>query len=205
MGNTVVSSPSIVCNLPRMEIDRHRDKLAAAAAFFAANTQYCGLTKLCKLLYFLDFIHFRQTGRTVTGLEYRAWPMGPVPVDFWKEVHEGLKPPLSAALTATKIVDEENPRRFTKIQRTSSSYEQYLTKREKKILSELAEVYREATAEMMIDVTHLKNKPWDKILKQHGHNAVIPPELACDGSTPDQLHPDELAARVAEFAERVAH
>jgi uncharacterized phage-associated protein len=63
-----------------MEIDRQREKLAAA--FFAANTKYCGVTKLCKLLYFLDFIHYRQTGRTVTGLEYRAWPKGPVPVAF---------------------------------------------------------------------------------------------------------------------------
>jgi hypothetical protein len=58
---------------------------------------------------------------------------------------------------------------------------------------------------MMVDVTHLKNPPWDKVMREQGRDAVIPPHLARDGFTPDQLHPDELAARVAEFAERAAH
>jgi hypothetical protein len=27
----------------------------------------------------VDFTHFRETGRSVTGLDYQAWKMGPVP------------------------------------------------------------------------------------------------------------------------------
>jgi len=38
--------------------------------------------KLFKLLYFLDFVHFKNYGTTVTGMEYSAWKMGPVPESF---------------------------------------------------------------------------------------------------------------------------
>ena len=65
-----------------------REKLINAIVFFAKNTKYCGKIKLIKLLYFLDFELFRQTGRNVTGLDYRAWKMGPVPTDFYQEWDE---------------------------------------------------------------------------------------------------------------------
>jgi uncharacterized phage-associated protein len=144
---------------------------------------------------------FRQTGRTVTGLEYRAWKMGPVPVAFWQEMKNGLEAPLNLAINTKPIVEEENPKRFTQITRGAKSFEHFLTKREKQILSMLSETYRDATAEMMVDVTHLKNKPWDKVWREQGLGAVIPPEMSMDGSTSDQLSAGELTARLAESAE----
>src|SRR4029077_2080417 len=47
----------------------------------------CAYKRRCahELLHFLGFEHFRQTGRTVTGSLYSAWPMGPVPDDLWHE------------------------------------------------------------------------------------------------------------------------
>ncbi|MFC1858011.1 Panacea domain-containing protein [Thermodesulfobacteriota bacterium] len=44
-----------------------------------------------KLLYFLDFIHFKHTGKSVTGLDYYAWQMGPVPRDLYEEISGGNK------------------------------------------------------------------------------------------------------------------
>ncbi|WP_217994559.1 Panacea domain-containing protein [Rodentibacter caecimuris] len=38
------------------------------------------------MLYFLDFEHYKQVGRSVTGLDYSAWKMGPVPVDLHEEI-----------------------------------------------------------------------------------------------------------------------
>jgi len=49
-----------------MLIGRERQKLIQACVYFAANTQGCGKVKLFKLLYLLDFAHFRETGRSVT-------------------------------------------------------------------------------------------------------------------------------------------
>ena len=48
-----------------MLISRNREKLINAIVYFAANTQHCGKVKLFKLLYLLDFAHFRETGRGV--------------------------------------------------------------------------------------------------------------------------------------------
>jgi len=44
-------------------ISRNREKLINAIVYFASNTQHCGKVKLFKLLYLLDFSHFRETGR----------------------------------------------------------------------------------------------------------------------------------------------
>src|SRR3972149_1376061 len=70
----------------RMLLSHEREKLINAIIFFADNTRFLGKTKLCKLLYFLDFGHFKETGRSVTGMDYYAWKMGPVPVDLYEEV-----------------------------------------------------------------------------------------------------------------------
>src|SRR5690606_9485166 len=64
---------------------RSREKLIEANLFFAKHTKYCGKLKLFKLLYLLDFRHFKETGRSVTGLEYQAWEKGPVPRDLYDE------------------------------------------------------------------------------------------------------------------------
>ncbi len=42
------------------------------------NNKYLGMTKLYKLLYYLDFISFRDHGKSVTGDIYRRLPYGPV-------------------------------------------------------------------------------------------------------------------------------
>ena len=71
-----------------MLISRNREKLINAVVYFASNTRHCGKVKLFKLLYLLDFAHFRETGRSVTGLDYRAWKMGPVPFELMQEWDE---------------------------------------------------------------------------------------------------------------------
>ena len=71
-----------------MLISRNREKLINAIVYFASNTRHCGKVKLFKLLYLLDFTHFRETGRNVTGLDYQAWKMGPVPLDLMQEWDE---------------------------------------------------------------------------------------------------------------------
>jgi hypothetical protein len=66
-------------------ISRNRQKLIQAAVYFASRTEGCGKVKLFKLLYLLDFAHFRETGQSVTGLDYVAWKLGPVPIEMAQE------------------------------------------------------------------------------------------------------------------------
>lgn len=52
-----------------MLTNHERQKLVEAVLYFATNVKKLGKVKLFKLLYFLDFEHFRDTGRSVTGMD----------------------------------------------------------------------------------------------------------------------------------------
>lgn len=69
-----------------MLTNHERQKLVEAVLYFATNVKKLGKVKLFKLLYFLDFEHFRDTGRSVTGMDYVAWKMGPVPEVLYSEL-----------------------------------------------------------------------------------------------------------------------
>src|SRR3990170_4026398 len=70
----------------------YREKLLQAILFFATNVHYPSKVKIFKLLFFLDFEHFNETGKSVTNLKYYAFPFGPVPGDLHDEIEE-LKVP----------------------------------------------------------------------------------------------------------------
>jgi len=64
----------------------HLNKIGFIVIFFANNTLKIGKKKLFKLMYFADFLHFRQTGKSLSGYEYKAWARGPVPTGFNKDL-----------------------------------------------------------------------------------------------------------------------
>ena len=48
----------------------------------SCNPDYNDKLKLNKLLFYSDYFHFKQTGKSITGLTYRAISYGPVPVNY---------------------------------------------------------------------------------------------------------------------------
>lgn len=176
-----------------MIITHHREKLINAIIYFAKHTKYCGKTKLLKLLYFLDFIHFKYTGRSVTGLEYFAWEKGPVPKDLFEEL-KNMKSDLKSAIN---IVPYEN---FQKIVPKQKFNGEYFTNREKKLFENLCLIFRDAKSEDMSEVAHLKNEPWDRTLKEKGPWQKIDYLLSIDGSE-DSLSVDEAKDRMEEISE----
>ena len=68
-----------------MLVTRHREKLLNALIYFSENVMNPSKTKYYKLLNYLDFMHFQRTGRSVTGLDYFAYPRGPLPKALSKE------------------------------------------------------------------------------------------------------------------------
>lgn len=140
-----------------------REKLLEAIVFFTQNTQRCGSIKLFKLLYFLDMLHFRETGRTVTGLQYTALPWGPVPTPLLEEFR-APKPDLAAKvkIVAPAADADETASKRTQITPTEKWADMYLTTREKRIAHELAEMFNEATADNMSEISHAKGGPWEK-------------------------------------------
>lgn len=177
-----------------MFISTTREKLVNTILFFAANTKYCGKVKLFKLLYLLDFAHFRETGRSVTGLDYRAWKMGPVPLELMQE-WEQLEPDLADAVTieprqvVNYVRDQVVPRR--------AFDDALFSKRELRLMQSLAEKYRDEMTKPLIGLTHAEFGPWDKIWDAgRGNNARIPYSLAVDDNDPNR---DAILAAAREY------
>lgn len=167
-----------------MLISHHREKLINAIVFFAENTRYCGKLKLIKLLYLLDFGHFRETGRSVTGLEYSAWKMGPVPVSFFEE-WDDVRPDLSAAIEIRPVRVINFVRETVRARAPFDAT--HFTKRELRLMKQLAERFRDDLSRPMVELTHEESGPWSAIWDDgRGQNERIPFTLAVPADAPDR-------------------
>lgn len=160
-----------------MLVQHEREKLIQAVIYFAQNTKFCGKVKLFKLLYFLDFEHYKTTGRSVTGLKYSAWKMGPVPTELFDEL-ESPEPDMAEALEISEIPTFRGNRMLSFKPLKAFSGDLF-TKREIKLLESLSHEYQDTKADDMIEATHLENLPWDQVYnKEASPRAEIPYEYA---------------------------
>lgn len=171
-----------------------REKLINAVVFFAVNTNHCGKIKLIKLLYLLDFEHFRLTGRSVTGLDYHAWTMGPVPTAFFEE-WDSLGADLAEAIEIRpeQVFDYERYRVVAKRDFDPSHF----SRRELRLMDALADRFRSDYSKPMVNVTHFERGPWSKIWNNgHGWLQPIPYTLAVPDSDP---HGEAVLDAAAEY------
>ena len=168
-----------------MLITREREKLCQAIVFFAKNTNKFGKIKLFKLLFFLDFEHFKATGRSVTGSRYDAWPNGPVPkflFDEWNDLGEDLSSCIEIATIPTL------KGRMQKVIPKVPFDPSHFSKRELRLMSGLAAQYRDTNSDDMIEETHLENRPWHQVYEVQGkHQDSIPYDLALNKGEADAM------------------
>lgn len=166
-----------------MLIIRDREKLFNAIIFFAEKTLCCGKTKLFKLLSFLDFEHYRETGRSITGLDYYAWRLGPVPVKLDEEFDEPSEEFEGyIGVVAEQVYDHQRQKVIPKKQFDPS----FFSRRELRLLDEIAARYKDYTAQQMIDATHRENIAWIKAFDEgRGYNNLIAYEDALRGENRD--------------------
>lgn len=186
----------------RLELSRcpvmlpsQREKLLHAIVYFVQNTKYCNKLKLFKLLFFLDFEIYRQTGRSTTGLRYSAWPKGPVPDELFNEF-ERPRADMTARMQV-QVAEEFDRLDITPRGAFDSGA---FTKRELREMDRLAETYRYAIGEQMIEATHTPGAPWHQVYVAQGkRQAPIPYALALDGRpgsvTSEQAEEIEVEAR----------
>lgn len=153
-----------------------------ATLFFAKNTKRINLGKLSKLLYLLDFTHFKQTGYPSVGLRYYAFEWGPVPREFWAEIKDGNVPEdFKGKLALIPKTDALPPYdREIEVRAIEKPNLSIFTPREIRILEDLAFIFKEARARDMSLVTHLPKEPWDITIKKGGKNKPIDYLLAID-------------------------
>lgn len=184
-----------------MIVSRDREKLINAIVYFLRGTNHCHTLKLFKLLNFSDFEHFRQTGRTIFGLEYRALPKGPVPTELLEEMKRGGAQDLKAAINLTEIKDDITGELKRRDLKPRIAFDvKWFTPRELKVLARIAEFFRDLKADDMSEFSHKNKKPWASVYQDgKGQGRLIPPELVFDAEPlmheEPRIDPDELEYR----------
>lgn len=160
-----------------MLIDHTREKLTNAIIYFRNEASARNRLKLYQFLYHLNFRHYAQTGRSVTGLEYFAWPEGSVAVELDGEIGALLE----------EMNGEFDPGVFTK--------------REMKLMREIVEEFRLFSAGETLNSARLPGDPWERIfVQQGGERQKIPFEYALTGADAD-----EVRAAAREHEEMIAN
>ncbi len=120
------------------------------------NNQYLGKTKLNKLLYYLDFISFRDTTKTVSGDSYVHQEYGPVPTHMDQVLTE-LKTKGIIETEAMPYKDGEMIR--FQIKKTDSLNENLFSKDQKILLKEICDEFGSWSTDKIVTQTHLE-APW---------------------------------------------
>lgn len=155
----------------------YRRKLLNAILYFVKKRgrKLTTITVLAKLLFYFDFEHFKETGYPAIGLRYYAFPWGPLPLDFWGEVKDGVVPPdFKGKLQITELQDEVDRSKHTLLFNTTANPDMdVFTPREQRILEQLAFIFKEASVKDIVTASHQRGTPWSKTVREKGEKALI--------------------------------
>lgn len=161
-----------------MLVTHHKEKAYNAITFFVNNTSTCNKKKLYKLLYILDFEHFEQTGRSVTGFDYFAWKMGPVPT----ELHEAIEyedPELREYFEIENVPMPTGYFDAVCLKNKVEFDEKLFSQRELKLMKSVAERFYDSSGKDLEDFTHRKGSPWFRVWEEEqNRQKEIPYEYA---------------------------
>lgn len=173
-----------------------KEKAFNAIIFFLEHTSMCNKKKTYKLLWCLDSEFFREIGRSVTGYQYFAWKMGPVPT----ELHEAIE---ACDPEFEEYFDIE--RTITKTYETITFIskkpfeEKYFSKKELELLHDIARRCDLMTGKEMEDLTHRPGTPWHRVWEVEGRKqAAIPYEYTLQGLSEEERETVSDIARERE-------
>ena len=146
-------------------------KFINCVLFFAQKTdpKKLGILKLNKLLYYIDFEHYKKYGRPILGDVYIRMEHGPVPSFSYSlfnmafrdkkddEVSKELRD--SIEIKSTKIQDFNINAIYPKKKELNSSL---FSKSELEIMKDVASKYASKTGTTMSRETHKEDTPWNK-------------------------------------------
>lgn len=139
------------------------EKTAQAVKYFSKELGGVFVTKMNKLLFYIDFIKYRREGFGITGLEYRAIKHGPVP-DGYGEVYSRAE--------GVEMEEFIYPNGTSGILLCSDSEPDMsvFSETEKEILREVCERFRNHSAGEISNESH-KEKGW---IECNEDKALIP-------------------------------
>ncbi|MDP3794878.1 MAG: Panacea domain-containing protein [Candidatus Sungbacteria bacterium] len=120
------------------------------------NNEYLHATKLNKLLYYLDFIHFRDHGKSVTGDTYIHKGYGPVP----SHVDEVLAKLKGEGTIDTETVPHNDAEMINFELKDESRFdESVFSPEQKELLKKICDEFGNWPTDKIVAQTHLE-APW---------------------------------------------
>jgi len=132
------------------------EKFTEMVVFFTEKLQPWK-TKLNKLLFYADFGTHKQSGYSISGVQYRAIPMGPVPNNF-NSIFEYLANNNDVDVYYTTFPDGGIGEQFIPNSKREFNSELF-TENELQILENIAERFKNTTTDEIIEISH-KEKAW---------------------------------------------
>jgi transcriptional regulator with XRE-family HTH domain/uncharacterized phage-associated protein len=114
-------------------------------------------TKLNKLLFYADFMMHKQSGFSISGVQYRAIPMGPVPNNF-NSIFEYLFNHNELEICYVQFADGGVGEQFRPCKSNSFNKELF-TDDEIKVLELVVDRFKDTTTKEIIEISH-KEKAW---------------------------------------------
>ena len=181
-----------------MLVTHEREKLLNALIYYSENVLYPGKTKLFKLLHFLDFLHYKNTGRSVTGLDYFAWARGPVPKELYNE-WDKPKPDFIEHLAkkSERFPNGTIRKRIVKRKKFDPSW---FSPYELELMEAIAKEHFSKNADEISERSHFETEPWHEVWEVRGNKkGEIPYKLVLErqGSKEDM----EVLDKAKEYRE----
>jgi uncharacterized phage-associated protein len=165
-----------------MVFDVWRNKLLTCMVHFASETKRPTVMKMFKLLYFLDFRALEELGTPVTNLWYKALERGPVPTELYTEIgkKDAAKIPedFKDWLGLKPIMDSQDLLLGNEFFARREPEYKWLSKREKTVLQNITEIFKDINANDISMASHERRGPWSITWnKGKGANNLIKFEL----------------------------
>lgn len=151
-----------VCNKQKplmcLGFNLKKDKIGNLLILLSEEIRPLYITKLLKLLYLIDEESIKKIGLPVTWLDYKAWKLGPVSEPIYN---------LKFEETFSSFINTVETSRGTKIEPATEFDDSEFSDFEIELVNSIIKTFRRATSQELIDITHKKNGPWDKVVSEH--------------------------------------
>lgn len=142
------------------------DKLTEMVVFFAERLSPYK-TKMNKLLFYADFLMFRQSCFSISGVRYRAIDMGPVPNNY-QSIFEYMANNQEIDIHTTEFPDGYTGEQF-KARQDRRFNPALFTETELKTLHKVAEAFKDKSTRETIDLSH-QESAWKQ--NEAGKNVI---------------------------------
>lgn len=134
------------------------EKFTEMVIYFSEKTEPFK-TKMNKLLFYADFLMFKQSCFSISGVRYKAIEMGPVPTNF-QSIFEYLANNNKIEIFYKTFSDGNTGEQF-KARKDKPFNAKLFSENELEVLEKVATVFKSTSTNEMIELSHLE-EAWKK-------------------------------------------